>query len=115
MKETCIFCKIIAGKIPSQIVYQDEKVTAFRDIQPMAPVHILIVPNQHIETNNDTTVGDETSLGHLFTVARIIAEKENVQEAGYRLVVNSGAGAGQTVFHLHMHLLAGKQLSNRLG
>ena len=115
MKEACIFCKIIAGKIPSQVVYQDEKVTAFRDIQPMAPVHILIVPKQHIETNNDTTVGDETSLGHLFTVARIIAEKENVQESGYRLVVNSGAGAGQTVFHLHMHLLAGKPLSNRLG
>jgi histidine triad (HIT) family protein len=114
MKEDCIFCKIIAGKIPSQIVFQDEKVTAFKDIQPMAPVHILIVPNQHIDTVNESSVGDETSLGHLFTVARIIAENENVNKTGYRLVVNNGAGAGQTVFHLHMHLLGGKAISNKL-
>ena len=114
MKDDCIFCKIIAGKIPSTIVYQDEKVTAFRDVQPMAPVHILIVTNQHIDSINETTVGDETSLGHLFTTARIIAEKEKVNKSGYRLVVNTGAGAGQTVFHVHMHLLGGKQISNKL-
>jgi histidine triad (HIT) family protein len=99
MKEDCIFCKIIAGKIPSQIVYKDDKVTAFKDIQPLAPVHILIAL---------------TSLGHLFTTARLIAEKENIAQAGYRLVVNTGAGAGQTVLHLHMHLLGGKHISNKL-
>lgn len=114
MKDDCIFCKILAGKIPSTIVYQDEKVTAFRDVQPMAPVHILIVTNQHIDSINETTIGDETSLGHLFTAARLIAEKENVNKSGYRLVVNNGAGAGQTVFHVHMHLLGGKQISNKL-
>jgi histidine triad (HIT) family protein len=114
MKEDCIFCKIIAGKIPSQIVYKDDKVTAFKDIQPLAPVHILIALNQHIESVNEATIGDETSLGHLFTIARIIAEKENIKQSGYRLVVNSGAGAGQTVFHLHMHLLGGKHISNKL-
>jgi histidine triad (HIT) family protein len=114
MKEDCIFCKIIAGKIPSQIVYKDDKVTAFKDIQPLAPVHILIVLNQHIESVNEATIGDETSLGHLFTIARTIAEKENIKQSGYRLVVNSGAGAGQTVFHLHMHLLGGKHISNKL-
>jgi histidine triad (HIT) family protein len=114
MKEDCIFCKIIAGKIPSQIVYKDDKVTAFKDIQPMAPVHILIALNQHIESVNETTIGDESSLGHLFTTARVIAEKENIGQAGYRLVVNTGAGAGQTVLHLHMHLLGGKHISNKL-
>jgi histidine triad (HIT) family protein len=114
MKDDCIFCKIIAGKIPSTIVYKDEKVTAFKDVQPMAPVHILIVTNQHIDSINEATIGDETSLGHLFTIARIIAEKENVNKSGYRLVVNTGTGAGQTVFHVHMHLLGGKQISNKL-
>ncbi len=114
MKEDCIFCKIIAGKIPSQIVFKDDKVTAFKDIQPMAPVHILIALNQHVESVNEATTGDETSLGHLFTTARIIAEKENIKQSGYRLVVNTGEGAGQTVHHLHMHLLGGKHISNKL-
>jgi histidine triad (HIT) family protein len=114
MKEDCIFCKILEGKIPSQLVYKDEKVTAFRDVHPLAPVHILIVPNQHIDDLNGVTIGDETCLGHMFTAAKLIAEKEGIQESGYRLVVNTGAGAGQTVFHLHMHLLGGKTLSNKL-
>lgn len=114
MKEDCIFCKIVEGMIPSDIVYKDEKVTAFRDIHPMAPVHILIAPNQHIHDLNGITVGDELSLGHMFTVAKMLAEKEGIQESGYRVVVNTGAGAGQTVFHLHMHLLGGKQLPTKL-
>jgi histidine triad (HIT) family protein len=114
MKEDCIFCKILEGKIPSKIVYKDEKVTAFRDVHPMAPIHILIVPNQHIDDLNSVTIGDETSLGHMFIAARLIADKEGIQQSGYRLVVNTGAEAGQTVFHLHMHLLGGKQLSNKL-
>lgn len=114
MKDDCIFCKILEGKIPSQTVYKDEKVTAFRDVHPLAPVHILIVPNQHIDDLNGVTSGDETSLGHMFTMARLIAEKEGIQDSGYRVVVNTGSQAGQTVFHLHMHLLGGKQLSNKL-
>ena len=114
MKEDCIFCKIIQGKIPSQIIYKDEKVIAFRDIHPMAPVHVLIVPTQHLDQINDATVGDESSLGHLFTTAKLIAEKEGIGESGYRVVVNSGEQAGQTVQHLHMHLLGGKVLSPKL-
>lgn len=114
MKEDCIFCKIIEGKIPSTIIYKDEKVTAFRDVHPMAPVHILIVPNQHLDDLNSVTIGDETSLGHMFTTAKMLAEKEGIQESGYRVVVNTGEAAGQTVFHLHMHLLGGKQLATKL-
>lgn len=114
MKEDCIFCKILEGKIPSQTVYKDEKVTAFRDVHPLAPIHIIIVPNQHIDDLNGITIGDETSLGHMLIVAKLIAEKEEIQETGYRLVVNTGPGAGQSVFHLHMHLLGGKQLANKL-
>jgi len=114
MKEDCIFCKIIEGKIPSQIVYKDEKIIAFRDIHPMAPVHLLIVPTQHIAQVNDVTVGDECSMGHLFTTARLLAEKEGIAEGGYRLVVNTGNQAGQSVQHLHMHLLGGKTLSVKL-
>ncbi len=110
MKDDCIFCKIVQGKIPSQVIYKDEKITVFKDINPIAPVHYLIVPNQHIDSLNDVTVGDELSLGHIFTVARLLAEKEGIQE-GYRLVMNTGAGAGQTVLHLHMHLLGGKALT----
>lgn len=113
-KEDCIFCKIIEGKIPSQIVFRDEKVTVFKDINPLAPIHYLIAPNQHISSLNDVTVGDENSLGHMFTVAKLLAEKENIHESGFRVVVNNGPGAGQTVFHLHMHLLGGKQLSSKL-
>jgi len=113
-KEDCIFCKIIEGKIPSQIVFRDEKVTVFKDINPLAPIHLLITPNQHIASLNGVTVGDENSLGHMFTVAKMLAEKEGIAENGYRVVVNTGSGAGQTVFHLHMHLLGGKQLSNKL-
>jgi histidine triad (HIT) family protein len=110
MKDDCIFCKIIQGKIPSQTVFKDEKITVFKDINPLAPVHYLIVPNQHIDSLDDVTVGDELSLGHIFTVARQLAEKDGLQ-SGYRLVMNTGAGAGQTVFHLHMHLLGGKPLT----
>jgi histidine triad (HIT) family protein len=113
-KDDCIFCKVIEGKIPSQIVYQDEKVTAFRDIHPVAPTHIVIVPAQHIDSLNEATIGDENSLGHMFTVARMLAEQEGLQESGYRLVINTGTGAGQTVFHFHMHLIGGKTLSTRM-
>ena len=106
----CIFCKIIAGDIPSTSVYKDDQVTAFRDINPAAPTHILIVPNKHIDSVNLMIVDDEPLIGKLYSVAKELAAKEGISESGYRLVVNTGAGAGQTVFHLHMHLLGGRQM-----
>ena len=106
----CIFCKIIKGEIPSTNVYKDEQVTAFRDINPVAPTHILIVPNKHIDSVNMMIVDDEPLIGHLFTVAKQLAAQEGISEGGYRLVVNTGAEAGQTVFHIHLHLLGGRQL-----
>ena len=106
----CIFCKIIAGDIPSAKVYQDEAVTAFRDINPAAPTHILIIPNQHIPSVNDLDVDNENVMGHLFTVAKIIADQEGISESGYRLTVNTGPHGGQEVFHIHMHLMGGSKL-----
>jgi histidine triad (HIT) family protein len=105
-----IFSKIIDGQIPADIVYKDEQATAFRDIEPQAPVHILIVPNKEIPTVNDVTPDDEQLIGHMFTVAKRIAEQEGVAESGYRLLVNCNRDAGQEVFHLHMHLFAGRRL-----
>jgi histidine triad (HIT) family protein len=107
---TCIFCKIIAREAPATIVYQDELVTAFRDIQPVAPAHILIVPNRHMESVNAVTPEDEAALGRMLSVAQKLAKEEAVAATGYRLVVNTGVDAGQVVFHLHMHLLGGKRL-----
>lgn len=106
----CIFCKIITGEIPSANVYKDEQVTAFRDISPAAPTHILIVPNKHIDSVNFMTAGDEPLIGRLFSVAKQLAAQEGIAESGYRLVVNTNAGAGQTVFHIHLHLLGGRQM-----
>jgi len=108
-KET-IFSKIIRGEIPADIVYQDDLVTAFRDISPQAPTHILIIPNKLIPTVNDVTTDDEQALGHLFVVAAKIAKREGIDESGYRLIMNCNKDAGQDVFHIHMHLLGGKQL-----
>lgn len=107
---SCIFCKIIAGERPAHIIYKDEQVTAFRDIHPVAPTHVLVVPNRHINSVNDLSESDETLTGHLFTVARKIAKKEGIDEDGYRLVVNTGWEGGQTIFHMHMHLIGGKQM-----
>ncbi len=106
----CIFCKIIKGDIPSTNVYKDEHVTAFRDINPVAPTHILIVPNKHIDSVDMMIADDEPLIGHLFTVAKGLAAKEGIAEGGYRLVVNTGAESGQTVFHVHLHLLGGRQM-----
>lgn len=106
----CIFCKIIKGDIPSTNVYKDEHVTAFRDINPVAPTHILIVPNRHIESVDVLIPDDEPLIGKLFTVAKVLAEKEGIAEAGYRLVVNTGAESGQTIFHVHLHLLGGRRM-----
>ncbi len=105
-----IFTKIIQQEIPADIVYQDDHVTAFRDINPQAPVHILIVPNKEIPTVNDIDVKDEELVGKMFTVAKKIADDEGVAENGYRLLINCNRDGGQEVFHLHMHLFGGRPL-----
>jgi histidine triad (HIT) family protein len=111
---TTIFSRIIDGEIPADIVYQDEQVTAFRDIEPQAPIHILIVPNKEIPTVNDMRIDDEQLVGHMFTVAQQIALREGVAEDGYRLLVNCNEYAGQEVFHMHMHFFAGRPLGPML-
>ena len=105
-----IFSKIIAKEIPAAIVYQDDLVTAFKDINPAAPVHILIVPNIEIASTNDVQPDQETLLGHLFVVAKLVAKEQGVATSGYRLIVNNGPDSGQEVPHLHMHLIGGRKL-----
>jgi histidine triad (HIT) family protein len=105
-----VFAKIIAGEAPATVVYQDDLVTAFKDINPVAPVHILIVPNKAIPTVNDVTPEDEQMLGHMFVVAKQVAEQMGVAERGYRLLVNCRDDGGQEIYHLHMHLLGGRRL-----
>jgi len=107
----CIFCKIVDGSLPSDIVYQDDHVLAFRDLNPHAPHHILIIPRTHVATLNDFTESDALLIGHLTLAAAKIAKQLQVEEQGYRIVTNCNAGAGQTVFHVHMHFLAGRPLS----
>ena len=111
----CIFCKIVAGRAPVQIIYQDELVSAFHDHLPVAPVHVLVVPNKHIASVNDLTAEDEPLIGHLFTVAHQLACQEGIDQSGYRLVINTGWHGGQRVFHLHLHLLGGRQLRTLAG
>ncbi len=111
----CIFCKIVKGDIPSNNVYRDEQVTAFRDINPSAPTHILIVPNQHIDSLNMMIVDDEPLIGHLFMAAKTIAAQEGIADGGYRLIMNTNADGGQTVFHLHLHLLGGAPMKHPMG
>jgi len=110
MPEETIFSKIIRQEIPADIVYQDDVATAFRDINPQAPTHILIIPNKIIPTVNDATAADESVLGHLFVVAAKIAETEGIAEDGYRLIVNCNKHGGQEVFHLHVHLMGGRPM-----
>ncbi len=109
----CIFCKIVNNEANAAIVYRDEQVTAFRDIHPAAPTHILIVPNKHIESVNSLKVEDEALAGHLFSVARQLAAQEEIAEGGYRLIVNTGPNAGQIIFHLH--LLGGSYMRHPMG
>lgn len=115
MTNPCIFCKITSGEAQADIVYRDEQVTAFRDIQPVAPIHILIIPNQHIESVAALETQDEQLMGHLFTVARKLAEQEGIAKGGYRMITNSGANGGQTVFHLHVHLIGGQRMRYPMG
>jgi histidine triad (HIT) family protein len=112
---SCIFCRIIAGEAMGEIVYADESATAFRDIHPVGPVHILIVPNQHIASVNDLTPEDEPMVGHLFSVARQLAREQGIDGSGYRLIVNTGRDSGQAVFHLHLHLIGGQRMRFPMG
>jgi histidine triad (HIT) family protein len=110
---TCIFCKILAGEAPAAILYRDEQVTAFRDARPISPVHVLVVPNRHIASLADAAVEDEPLLGHMLLVGRQMAVQEGIETSGYRLVVNTGPDAGQSVFHLHLHVIGGRPLPFR--
>lgn len=109
-----IFSKIIAKEIPADILYEDELVLAFRDIAPQAPVHVLIIPKKEIPTASDVSAADEAVLGRLFTAAAKIAKDEGIAASGYRLIVNCKAHGGQEVYHLHMHILGGRQLGPML-
>jgi len=115
MTNSCIFCKIISKEANATIVYTDEQVTAFRDIHPAARTHILIVPNRHIESVNTLEAGDEQLMGHLFTVASLLAKQEGIDKDGYRLITNTGSDGGQTVFHIHMHLIGGQRMRYPMG
>ncbi len=110
-EQDCIFCKIVAGEIPASLVYTDAHAVAFRDINAQAPVHLLVIPRTHIESLDDAAQRDEAPLGHLLRVAARVANQEGLSESGYRTVVNTGAGAGQSVFHLHLHVIGGRPLA----
>lgn len=109
--ESCLFCRIASKELPSKMAFEDDRVVAFHDISPQAPVHVLVVPRKHIATLNDVTVEDAALLAHMFQVARKLAEQFGVDQKGYRTVFNVNAEAGQTVFHLHLHVIGGRRLS----
>lgn len=106
----CVFCNIISGKVPADLIYQDDDVVAFSDINPKAKVHALIIPRKHISSVNTIDESDKEILGKLMLAAKAVAVQENISETGYRLVINTGEHAGQIVYHLHMHLLGGEKL-----
>lgn len=109
--QECLFCRIVAGEIPADIIYEDDACLAFRDIHPQAPTHVLIIPRQHIASLNEASQANESTLGRLLLAAASIAKSEGLSESGYRTVINTGAGAGQSVFHLHLHILGGRTLN----
>ncbi len=110
----CVFCQIVAGKLPSETLYQDDEVMAFRDIHPLAPTHVLIIPKRHIPSLAELADAEASIIGHMVRVANQLARQEGIAESGYRLVVSSGRDGGQVVPHLHMHLLGGRKLSDKL-
>ena len=107
---SCIFCKIAEGKAKAEVVYQNDRILAFRDIDPKAPVHILIIPRKHIATINDLSSNDKDLIGDFFLAAKEIAKMENLSERGYRLVFNCNREGGQAVYHIHLHLLGGRSM-----
>jgi histidine triad (HIT) family protein len=115
MTPDCVFCRIIAGNAPGDIIYRDEQATAFRDFRPAAPVHLLVVPNKHIVSVNELDSKDEGLVGHLLTVARTVARQEGIQTSGYRCIINTGPDSGQAVFHLHLHVIGGRRMHTLTG
>ncbi len=110
-ESNCLFCKIIAGDVQGNLVHQDDHCVVISDINPQAPLHVLVIPREHLESLDDASHRDEALLGHLLRVAAKVANDEGHSETGYRTVINTGAGAGQSVFHLHLHLLAGRPMN----
>lgn len=110
-EQDCLFCKIAAGEIKAAVVYEDERAVAFCDINPQAPVHVLVIPREHVASLNDATPQRDELFGHLMRVAAQVAAAEGLAESGYRTVANTGAGAGQSVFHLHLHVIGGRRLT----
>jgi len=115
MPESCLFCRIVAGEIPADFVYRDDEMVAFRDIHPVASTHILLVPREHIVSMKDLEPGHEGLMGRMMLRVRALAEAEGVADAGFRLVVNNGPDGGQVVPHLHLHLIGGRRLKDRMG
>lgn len=107
-EQDCIFCRIVEGTLPATVVYQDQAALAFRDANPQAPTHILVIPKEHLDSLDDVGRKDEALLGHLLRVASRVANEQGLSEGGYRTVINTGAGAGQSVLHLHIHVLGGR-------
>ena len=112
--EDCVFCKIIKGEIPSTKVYEDEEILAFKDINPVTPVHILVIPKKHIESLNEIEQEDQMLIGKIFTVIKKIAKEQGIAEYGYRVIANCGEDGGQEVKHLHFHILGGKKLGTKI-
>ena len=110
----CIFCKIINKEIPSKIVYEDEKILAFEDIAPQAPVHIVVIPKKHIEKITEITEEDEKVIGKIYTVINKIAKEKNIADDGFRVIINCGENGRQEVKHIHFHLLGGKKLNDKI-
>ena len=108
---TCLFCRMIAKEIPAEVVHQDDRSIVIRDINPQAPTHLLVIPLEHIESLDEASQKDEALLGHLLRVSARVANAEGLDESGYRTVINTGAGAGQSVFHLHVHVLGGRPMN----
>lgn len=114
MNDNCLFCKIAGGQIPAEILHQDERVVVFKDINPQAPTHLLVIPRQHVATLNELSGEDESLAGYLILTGKRMAEASGIAESGFRLVMNCNQEGGQTVFHIHLHVLGGKQMA-RMG
>ena len=112
--EDCVFCKIIKGEIPSAKVYEDDEILAFKDINPVTPIHILVIPKNHIESLNEIEQEDQMLIGKIFTVIKKIAKEQGIAEYGYRVIANCGEDGGQEVKHLHFHILGGKKLGTKI-
>lgn len=112
--EDCVFCKIIKGEIPSTKVYEDDEILAFKDINPVTPIHILVIPKKHIESLNEIEQEDQMLIGKIFTVIKKIAKEQGIAENGYRVIANCGEDGGQEVKHLHFHILGGKKLGTKI-